>query len=116
MKIIDRKTFLAMPAYTLFSKWKPCSFGPLEIKGETWGEDYLTQQIADAVECSDSGDFFDKCCAAAETGESLAMDLDCPGRDGCFDLDQKFAVWEREDILALLENLAACKAVYVWED
>lgn len=35
MRIVDRKTFLAMPIGTVFSKYEPCVFGNLCIKGET---------------------------------------------------------------------------------
>lgn len=108
MKIVDRKAFLGMPANTLFSKWELCYFGALTIKGETCGSDFLMQEIADAVKCDDSDEFVTLCNCAASTGASLALDLDCIGRDGCFDADQLFAVWEADDVLALIERLKAC--------
>jgi hypothetical protein len=108
MKIVDRKTFMAMPGNTLFSRWEPCVFRELAIKGESWERDFLTQEIASAVKCDGNEDFFDRCDNAARTGESLALDLDCVGRDGLFDDDQMFAVWETQDVLALIERLYAC--------
>jgi len=107
MRIVDRKTFLAMPANTLFSKYEPCFFGPLEIKGETWGNDFLSQQIADAIECRGSIDFANILDDAQAHGTSVAMDLHCMGRDGCFD-DELFAVWQPNDIAALIERLKEC--------
>jgi len=108
MKIVDRKKFMALPENTLFSKWEPCVFGELTIKGESWEHDFLTQEIASAVKCNDSGEFADLCEDAARTGESISLDLDCMGRDGCFDEGQMFAVWEAEDVLSLIERLKAC--------
>jgi hypothetical protein len=108
VKIVDRETFMALPENTLFSKWEPCFFGPLTIKGESWEHDFLTQEIADAVKCSDSGEFADFCEDAARTGRSLELDLNSLGRDGCFDKDQMFAVWERKDVEALVERLRMC--------
>ena len=108
MKIVDRKTFLELPENTLFSKWASCVFGDLTIKGASWEHDFLTQEIASAVECNDSGEFADLCDDAARTGKSIAINLDCMGRDGCFDEGQMFAVWEAEDVLALIERLKAC--------
>ena len=108
MRIVNRETFLKMPPNTLYSKFEPCVFGELEIKGSTWNNDYTVQDIVGAIESSDSGDYSDKLFAAMETGGSLKMDLDCMGRDGMFDEDQMFAVWEREDIEQLIERLNGC--------
>lgn len=107
MKIVDRKTFLAMPAGTVFSKYEPCFFGELCIKGESLHtNDFLEQQIADSIECSGSQDFSDKLNDAAEFGGSLAMDFNCQGRDGCFEGDKvMFAVWERQDVCGLISRL-----------
>lgn len=110
MRIINRKQFLALPPNTLYSKYRPCFFDPVEIKGETLGhgDDFLMQRIADAIDCNGSQDYSDKLFDAAELGESLAMDFDCLGRDGCFDADQLFAVWEPADVAALIERLKRC--------
>lgn len=110
MKIVNRAQFLALPPNTLFSKYSPFVFGELEIKGETWGHcnDFLSQQVAGAIACTGSQDFADMLEDAQELGVSLAMDFDCQGRDGCFDEDQLFAVWEAADVAALIERLTAC--------
>ena len=102
MKIVDRKTFIAMPPGTVFSKYEPCVFGDLLIKGDSLPNDFCYQQIADAIDCSGSGDYEDKLFLSQETGSSLEMDFDCQGRDGCFDEGQLFAVWERGDVKALI--------------
>ena len=109
MKIIDRAAFLALPAGILYSKYEPCIFGPLEIKGETLpsGHDFGCQQIADAIDCTGSGNFIEKC-ELMEEGISASVDLDCQGRDGCFDAHQLFAVWEPADLAALIERLRVC--------
>lgn len=106
MKIVDRKTFLAMPPDTLYSKYEPCFFGDLEIKGYTAGtNDFVTQQIVDAVRCNDSNEFFDILLDAQKTGASFAMDFDCASRDGLFDDAELFAVWEQADVIALIRRL-----------
>lgn len=106
MKIVDRKTFIAMPANTLFSKYEPCFFGPLEIKGESIGEiDFYVQQIADAVDANNTEEFSEILFDAEENKASFKMDLHCEGRDGLFDDNQLFAVWEHDDVIALIERL-----------
>lgn len=108
MRIVDRKTFIAMPQGTVFSKYEPCVFGELCIKGESivWeqGDDFFVQEIAAAVNAHDSGEYAD-ILFAAEKGAKFSLDLNCEGRDGLFDRHQLFAVWEREDVEALISRL-----------
>ena len=106
MKIINRKTFLALPAGTVFSKYETGAFGPLTIKcSSDYGNDFLVQYIADAIKCTGSEDFVGRLDASEATGESMPMDFDCIGRDGCFEDWQLFAVWERADVEALIARL-----------
>lgn len=105
MRIVDRKTFLAMPSGTLFSKYVPCVFENMQIKGDSLANDFLYQQIVDAIDCRDSGEFAALLDDSERDGTSIPMDFDCQGRDGCFDEDQLFAVWERADVNALIERL-----------
>ena len=106
MKIVDRKTFLAMPAGVLYSNYMPCVFGDLSIKGDTVaGIDFYVQQIADAVKCNDSGEFADVLFDAATNGTSFALDFECEGRDGMFGEHQLFAVWEPQDVAGLIVRL-----------
>lgn len=111
MLIVDRAKFLALPAGTLFSKYEPCVFGGLMIKGDSiffdGGNDFWCQQIADAIDANDSGEFADKLIDAQENGASVGLDLDCQMRDGLFDHDQLFAVWEPHDVAQLIERLQA---------
>lgn len=106
MKIVDRKTFLNMPVGTVYSKYRPIIFGDLMIKGESIPyNDFLCQQISDAVGCEGSSDFCEKLTAAEKNGVSVDMDFDCQGRDGMFDDNQLFAVWSIEDVEKLVMRL-----------
>ena len=114
MRIMNRKDFLLLPENVVFSKFEPCFFRDLMIKGGTIlddagiGIDFYAQQINDAVECDNSGMFADILFSAVETGSSFEMDFDCQGRDGMFEEKQLFAVWERKDILKLVKRLIEC--------
>jgi hypothetical protein len=109
MKIVDRKTFLAMPRGTVYAKYAPCYFEDLAIKEDTWTDDFLYQAINDAlamepgIDCASQMD--DLAERSLATGSSIAMDFDCLGRDGLFDEDQLFAVWEPQDVRALIARL-----------
>lgn len=116
MKIVDRATFLALPLETLFSKYQPCAFEDMCIKGDTICReggapiDFYFQALVDAVAADDSGEFFATLDQAEQTGESVRLDFDCQQRDGCFDQDQLFAVWERADVDALIDRLRTAVA------
>jgi len=112
VRIVDRKTFLQLPAGTLFSKFAPDYFEDLCIKGETWwhrdedaAHDFLYQSINDAIRCNSSEDFSNQLDLAREFGQSIPLDLDCTSRDGLYDKEQLFAVWERADVEQLLVRL-----------
>jgi hypothetical protein len=109
MKIVNLTQFLALPNETLFCKYQPCAFGELEIKVENAGQiDFVTQDLAGAIAFSDSGEFLDKLEDARENGISLPMDFDFAGRDGLFEKDQLFAVYESADVEALIARLQRC--------
>lgn len=108
MKIVDRKTFLSLPENVVFSKFSPNVFEELQIKGETLtgvGDFYASDIGSDASRVDDWREAFTN---AKSEGMSLPMDFESICRDGCFDEDQLFAVWEKADIEGLIERLKKC--------
>ena len=106
MKIVNRKTFLGMPAGTVFAKFSPHIFGDLCIKGESIGDiDFFYQQIVDAIAARDSGEEVDILDAALEEGAELEFDFYCETRDGLYEQDQLFAVWSAKDVRTLIGRL-----------
>ena len=106
MKIIDRETFLKLPAGTVYSKYEPCVFGDLCIKGDSLKNDWAYQSIVDAIDAIDSPVFSDKLFLSEKTGESIDMDFYCMVRDGLFENDQLFSVWDKKDVIALMNRLS----------
>lgn len=107
MKIVNLDQFIVMPPGTLFAKYKPCYFDDLCIKGESIREtrDFFYQQIVDSIDAHDSGQFADLLFESERTGKSIPMNFSVEGRDGCFEPDQLFAVWERADVKSLIARL-----------
>lgn len=113
MKIVDRKAFLAMPPGTLFSKYEPCCFHGLAIKDETWGNDFLAQEITDSVAINSgegTAEIFEVLEDSRLNGASFRLDLDSLGRDGFYNQDQLFSVWEPEDVDVLIARLQRARA------
>lgn len=111
MKIVNRETFLTLPAGTVFAKYTPCSFGDVQMKADTCGADFVCNSLIPMFEGWSDSDSFLRVCDAMEAGESSPpFDYDSYGRDGFFDQDQLFAVFERRDLEALISQLQACLA------
>lgn len=108
MKIVNLKSFRALPSGTLFLKYEPCVFGELQVKGDTWEYDFLCGEMAAPIDANSSDDYGNKLDDAMENGTSVALDFDCYGRDGCFDDNQLFAVYEKEDMEKLISKLQEC--------
>ncbi len=110
MKVLTRKQFMQTPRETVFSYFAEISFTDLMIKTSDINDseiDFDFDDIVGAVESEDSGDFFDKC-MEMKSGASKKMDFNYTGRDGMFDEDQMYAVYEKEDVVKLIERLKKC--------
>ena len=107
MKIVNRRDFLSLPENTIFAKYEPCFFEEILIKCESLENDFIYQNIVDAIDVNDSGSF-SQALTNAEQGESLFMDFFCESRDGMFDENQLFAVFQKEDVIKLIERLSLC--------
>lgn len=104
MRIVDRKTFLALPAGTLYLKGERWVFGQLCVKEHTCadGNDwcYLNPFWPLAYE---SGEAFSALERSLQTGASFEME-DVQIRDGTFQEDAIFMILESAD-LAVLHRL-----------
>lgn len=107
MRILNRKEFLAMTGQILFAKYKPQVFGDLQIKVDNCGEndfavDDILQVFCKGCCCDVSNDLDD---AVNDSSMSLNLDMHFTGRDGYFEDDQLFAVFENKDVEQLINRL-----------
>ncbi|HAS04393.1 MAG TPA: hypothetical protein DCR71_01330 [Dehalococcoidia bacterium] len=108
MRIINRKEFLALPKNIVFSYYDPCVFNGLFIKGESWTEDFLYDDLIAPIYSDNSDDLSDKC-QLAEDGENIKLDFNYTGREGLFDDKQLFAIYTKEDVKQMIERLTLCQ-------
>lgn len=109
MLIVNRETFMKLPPDTVFSKYEPCVFGDICIKGESSaGIDFYYSSIADGFDWGSTEEFVAILECAEKHGESVSMQFNEVQRDGFFDKEQLFAVWENKDVLALINRLKQC--------
>lgn len=114
MRIYTRQEFMRLPEGTLFSKGKPIHFSRLMAKGETLftddiANDFCCLELLD-WESSGTDDWEERFDGMLERRESYPMN-DLWGRDGYFDEDDLFLVFEPADLDALSEIIATAKKV-----
>lgn len=116
MRIVDRKEFLALPSGTIYAKFgaqpKDGSYlnlthGEVAIKGDTSaGVDWWVQDLFPwFAESSGSDDYHETLERMLLHGAEAKPDYDCESRDGYFDEDQLFVIWDREDAERLIARL-----------
>lgn len=114
MRVVDRETFLALPPNMLYSKFEPNCFSSIEIKAETLTDangkniDWYSVDIASSIVPADTDQTFDDIADELMAGKSMPVCFDVIDRDGFYDEDQLFAVWEPEDIRVLIDRLSEC--------
>jgi hypothetical protein len=108
MKIVNLKTFKTLPSGTIAMKYEPCILGRLFMKGEPSKCDFILTYLTDEIDCDSSTDFIDKLTLAENKGVSVAMSFEETMRDGLFEEKQLFAIWEKEDVLGLIDKLKEC--------
>jgi len=114
MRIVDRETFLKMEGEVLFAKYDPQIFGDLRIKvGDpaTFSDDnpkYHDFQYDDLIDfdCMGSDERMDMLQRAEkDPSYSVPLDLHYTSRDGLFEDNILFAIFEPEDVKQLIERL-----------
>lgn len=109
MKIVDRNTFMSLPAGTLYIKGSPHAYhAPICVKGESLPNDDPTLQgdwfhrDLSEVDAHNSDQQMRRMDAMLYRGESFPLS-DGIGRDGCFDPDDTFLIYEEEDLREVIK-------------
>jgi len=114
MRIVNKQQFMALPSGTLYRKFTtPYAFGEMEVKFDSLPSssnpgygDFVCMPLGD-IEWDETGQMFDRLDEMAEQGTSYPIDLDCAGRDGCFEQDAMFLVCEKDDVVKLRDFLSS---------
>lgn len=101
MKVVNRKDFLKLPDGTIFCKGTKWCFDNISVKGHSWENDFLYVDLCN-IDANDTGQWVDR------LEESLAIGTSYPinnqaARDGMFDEEGIFLVFEKEDLKFLID-------------
>lgn len=105
MRIINLSEFKNLPQGTIYSGYEPQAFKGLFVKGAVGDYDYFEESLIGNIDCCSSTEFFELLDLAEITGASLKLDFDCFGRNGLFNNDQLYAVYEIADLKGLIKIL-----------
>lgn len=108
MRLYRRDAFLSLPPGTVYCKGEPWAFGNLQIKGESLlyggGSGDWVCLDPQGIESRDSGQENDRLEEMLANGVSYPMNTDTM-RDGFFDPDDLFLVYESDDLEKLISLL-----------
>jgi hypothetical protein len=105
MRIVTGKDLRLLSAGTLFAEaYGPDSYGALCVYGGTSGNDFLERPI-EVPESSDTGEHLDRSEAMWTTGKSFPVNT-AYGREGLFDPEQRYLVYESADIASIFQELS----------
>ena len=117
MKIVNFQEFMKLPSGTVFCEVgenNVFDFGTLQIKYENMGVmDFVYKPLFE-IEKTGSEDYGDKLCEAedqvkaAGVSKEIQLDYGCTSRDGLFDNNRFFAVFNKEDVAGLIASLQKC--------
>lgn len=106
MKIVNRSDFLKLPDGIVYSDYRSHGMiSGLYIKHDTWAVDWIYRDLIDSVECNGCGERVDIFIEAERNGGTFKMDLQCYDRDGRFETEQYFVIYDKSDVENLIEKL-----------
>lgn len=103
MRVVDRKTFLTLPAGTIYCKGAPWAFDTICIKDDSLANDWIYLNPA-WPSAHDSGEAVELLETSIATGSSFPCE-DAFGRDGCFNEKDVFLIFEMEDLFSLKNRI-----------
>ena len=116
MKLYKRKDFIRLPQGTVYSKidgdGEICDGLYCKVSGGDYGNDWIEQNLI--CEPGYHNEEIDGAMAVGrtlhlrDTFQDFRPDLYCAGRDGMFEDSDCFVVWDKRDVLNLVEYLQDC--------
>jgi len=113
MKLYKRKDFLELPEKTIYSRFSESElciglFCKLDKSNIDFTEQDLISEGGFPNNINDGTEAYFYQMNKRDSFENFKTDLDCAGRDGMFDENDKFIVWDKSDIKKLCDYLGNC--------
>jgi flavodoxin len=118
MKIINKQEFYDLPENILYSNYDPCVISGLKIKKKTIYNqekeaiDYTYIDLIGNIECDGSDDFFEILENSNKNKINFNLDFEIEERDGMFDEEEMFCIYEKKDIERFLLCLEGMNRIF----
>lgn len=107
MKIVDRKDFLKMKEGTVYAKHEVIGQNNICVKYESLEDDWWYLCFG-SIDADDDGELFDRMHNMLEKGASYPVNQ-LLAREGLHEVDQKFMIYETDDIDFMVSELKGGK-------
>lgn len=110
MRIVGFKEFMSLPEGTVFAKYSPCIFDGTCIKMENCGEgDFFYSDLSTGFWNCGTDMLFDLALEMeSDPAFTSPLCFSSQMRDGIFNEQQMFAVWDKSDIITMIARLTEC--------
>lgn len=112
MRVINKQQFYELPSGSVYSMYEPINLYGLKIKGNTIRHqdnnipfDYTYIDLIGNVKYDNSGEFFDLMNGLVIGETSFPLDFECHQRDGMFEPEEMFCIYEKADLIGLINKL-----------
>ncbi len=112
MRLYKREDFIKLPNNTIYSRVTKGSpslmdglFCKVDGNGVDWCEQDLISESGFPNDMNDGMVSHDYVVNLRDTYQDFETDLECSGRDGMFDDENLFVVWNRKDVFKLINYL-----------
>jgi hypothetical protein len=106
MRIVNREEFLKLPEGVIYQKYEPIIVNTnVCVKVETSNDDWYYASLSENIDYHSSEHFIGIMQDAEESGSGFKADYTTYERDGLYEQDQRFIIYDRDDVRNLLETL-----------
>lgn len=95
-----------MPSGTVYCKYGHNYFGDMSIKYRSLENYWIYQVLGDFDDAKDSGEMFEKLeLMKADSGVRFPLKCDTCMRDGLYEDEQMFVVYDKQDVMKMVDVL-----------
>jgi len=108
MKIVNRKQFLKLPNGTIYCSFnkKNFSFNGFSLKLESLSNDWYYMDLTDFDNWDNSEERIENIQKMIAEGKEYPLSLNCSSRDGMFEEDEMFCIYDKQDIERIINVLS----------
>jgi len=108
MKIVNKKEFLKLPENTIYCSFDKnnFAFNGFAVKLESLENDWYYMDLTDFDNWDDSEERIENIQKMITEGKEYPLSLNCSSRDGMFEDDEMFCIYDKYDVERIMSVLS----------